>query len=1310
MVIITTLRVKPGQNKPYIGRRKGRKDGKATTPPNAEDVAVANEKASFNLKQEKGTDLQREAGAVLQQETGADLITKNRLQDKQGIGETAGDLKTYGNYINNRRRFNKHAAKVKRYAQSGRFIRKQAEPAADPYKSTFEDEADSPANTKSEKGEEPTTDDGTALGTEGTFGYTDEPAEAKAGGVAPSQGTLSDLSETSSKIIPKTGMPSLKPSADKPTLNDGQESKLIMESQRINSPKHKGKSTGKVNTPMGNSQAKTPAVTQLSMRESTHGLKPPPDNPPYQDEPSRPLQDEGSRWSKVKAERENGGIATKDDKATKPGKLKVRQSKLSTEVPNRMEIKQPTKRKIRKHAKPGYPHYRLVVQPKKPLSCLPTDSSDEPLSTTGEMGSAYDNSFHDDSSAIDSENLKTQQDVNRKKQYAEAHGYGDKQGSNTGQGERYINTEKSLQSIAYQHRLHDKADKLTEIGSKLREQQEEAKSLMPTKTVTHRGRVYDEETGKIAKVKTTDEHTLHQGETRWNNPKFTQRLKNARGVREKSKLIAGKAAKDGALLGMAGAVGGAPGVAGALVAKPTLEYGSKLMVTAAHRQVRKDIQQNGDNEVLKAAHWAEQKGERALGQGISKLNPVAIRRYVKNTPYRRESKLQIKQLKNDRKLGLLRVKQDKASGINHMTGEKSNALSRAWQRRQIRKNYQQAMIAAKGKGGGRTLSAMTRELARGNPKALLSLAAKKVAFVAGKVAAKLTILNPLFWKLMALVLIFLVILGSVQACVAIFSPSLAGVGFVSDEDIEFSTRIYSEWETDMELFVREANILNEFPPPAHIVNQPTVNGEVVYPPYPYIPPPPFYEYRFEIGMIRHDPMELISYLTARHGERFDEDSDNPMTRSELEAILRDVFEAQYGITPGEFESLVHEEVETRFRRERLTITETRFDTNGQPYLHEEVVYEDIYYEFWILTVRVESKSLSDVLRNRMAEDEEMHFDVLNITGNGRQVLGNPFVGSVSEGAEIRTFGMNWIPNISSHYGYRVHPIFDEKRFHWGIDIGAPLGTPLFATHTGVITQVQFSDTGYGNMLRLRGEGSDEIIYYTLYAHLEEILVTEGQEVEQGDLIATVGSTGDSTGPHLHLEVIRPEQEAALNGETITLTAMHLNPLFAVITWTEDESNEAFRPLPGSGGIRQARPPLIPDIPPEAMSDERFLAVFTVGGQLLGSRYVWGAAGPNTFDCSGLIHWIFSNALPDWTHGRTTASGYFNLSTPVTAENARPGDLVFFHSTHSGAFITHVGIMVNENTMLHTGGNPAGVEFVRIDTPFWQRHFYSFGRV
>ncbi|MCL1842392.1 MAG: NlpC/P60 family protein [Defluviitaleaceae bacterium] len=1162
------------------------------TDSNSADKKTARD---FNLKQEKGADLQQEAGA--------ELATKNRLKTEPGIDLGSGNLPTYGNGIKNQRKYRKHAAKVKEYAQ--------------PYKSSLVDDTDDKRSSGKPGAADVNADDDSE--TAGTLYTPDSPIAGK---------NCGKLSEKPSKPEYGENTPSPK--------NSAQGSKLSTE------PKNQ------------------PAQT-----------------------PKNQIITEGSRWS---------AAADDDSRKSADGHEKNKGSILS-EAANSNKLKTEKSKLVdTPQGKPGaQPKSKLKTHTKNIMANAPPISPSNPGETISHDAQSLD------TGTGSPEIQDKQKELNRKKQLAAEHISPVHEGK---PGERFINTDKSAKSINYQHRLHDKADKLVEKGSKLRVKQEEAIAAMPTKDVTIVSRVYDEKTGKVSKLKTTEKRTLHQNEARWNNPKFTDKLKNAEGFKEKAKVIAADAGKKGATFGMVAAVGGVPGAAGVLVAKPTLEYGSKLLVNEAHRQVRKDIRQNGDNEVLKVAHWAEQKGERALGQGIRRLNPVAVRRYIKNAPYRRESKLKIKELKNDKKLGLLRVKQDKASGVNHMTGKKSNVLTRAWQRRQIKKNYVKAMMAAGGKGGG-SIGFMARELARGNPKAIAFMIAKKIAakiaIVAAKFIAKITIFNPVFWKILAVVLLIIIILLSVHACVAIFSPAMAGMGTVSDEDISYSTRIYSEWEVDMRLFVDSANVVSEFPPPAHITGQSGVIGEIIYPEPPYTPPSPFYEYRFEIGMIRHDPMELISYLTARHGDRFSEDSENPMTRSALQTLLAEIFEAQYGIAPGEFDNLIHEEVETRFRIERRVVTEIRYDGDGIPYEHTETVYEGIYYQFWILTVRLESRSLSEVLRSRMTADEEAHFDVLNLTGNGRQVVGNPF-------------DFNWIPNITSHYGYRIHPISNEKRMHMGIDIGASLGTPLFATHTGTITQVQFSDTGYGNMIRLTGEGADGLIYETLFAHLHEIHVTDGQEVGQGDLIGTVGSSGDSTGLHLHLEVFRLEQQATINGETVTLSAMRLNPLFAVITWTDDEGNENFRPLPGEGGASNSRPPFFPSIPPEAMSDERFVTILTEASRHLGARYVWGGAGPTTFDCSGFIHFVFTNALSDWTHGRTTAQGYFNLSTPVTAENARPGDLVFFTGTHSGAFITHVGIYIGGGQMIHTGGNPAGVEFVSINTPFWQRHFHAFARV
>ncbi|MEX0271795.1 M23 family metallopeptidase [Leptolyngbyaceae cyanobacterium UHCC 1019] len=103
--------------------------------------------------------------------------------------------------------------------------------------------------------------------------------------------------------------------------------------------------------------------------------------------------------------------------------------------------------------------------------------------------------------------------------------------------------------------------------------------------------------------------------------------------------------------------------------------------------------------------------------------------------------------------------------------------------------------------------------------------------------------------------------------------------------------------------------------------------------------------------------------------------------------------------------------------------------------------------------------------------------------------------------------------ISSLFGWRVHPISGDARFHSGTDLAAPMGTPVLAAYAG---QVVLADLlgGYGLAVALEhNKGTAQ----TLYAHLSEIFVRSGEVVKQGDVIGRVGSTGNSTGPHLHFE-------------------------------------------------------------------------------------------------------------------------------------------------------------------------------------------------
>lgn len=102
----------------------------------------------------------------------------------------------------------------------------------------------------------------------------------------------------------------------------------------------------------------------------------------------------------------------------------------------------------------------------------------------------------------------------------------------------------------------------------------------------------------------------------------------------------------------------------------------------------------------------------------------------------------------------------------------------------------------------------------------------------------------------------------------------------------------------------------------------------------------------------------------------------------------------------------------------------------------------------------------------------------------------------------------------SAYGWRIHPIWGDRRFHAGEDIGAPSGTPILAADSGLVTVIPDNGNGYGNYIMINHGGGR----VTLYAHMSGFAVSNGATVTQGQTIGYVGSTGNSTGPHLHFEV------------------------------------------------------------------------------------------------------------------------------------------------------------------------------------------------
>ena len=118
-----------------------------------------------------------------------------------------------------------------------------------------------------------------------------------------------------------------------------------------------------------------------------------------------------------------------------------------------------------------------------------------------------------------------------------------------------------------------------------------------------------------------------------------------------------------------------------------------------------------------------------------------------------------------------------------------------------------------------------------------------------------------------------------------------------------------------------------------------------------------------------------------------------------------------------------------------------------------------------------------------------------------------------------------------------------------------------------------------------------------------------------------------------------------------------------------------------------------DLPPEALENTRFATMIKEAEKYLGYPYVWGGSSPSTsFDCSGFVCWVLNHS--GWSVGRTSAQGLYNLCTPVSRGNARPGDLVFFKGTYKTNGVSHVGIYVGENRMIHCG-NP--ISYTNINT-------------
>lgn len=130
--------------------------------------------------------------------------------------------------------------------------------------------------------------------------------------------------------------------------------------------------------------------------------------------------------------------------------------------------------------------------------------------------------------------------------------------------------------------------------------------------------------------------------------------------------------------------------------------------------------------------------------------------------------------------------------------------------------------------------------------------------------------------------------------------------------------------------------------------------------------------------------------------------------------------------------------------------------------------------------------------------------------------------------------------------------------------------------------------------------------------------------------------------------------------------------------------------------------------PEALSDVKFKRMYDEARKYLGYPYVWGGSSPSTsFDCSGFVSWVINNSGNGWNVGRSTAEGLRNGCSYVPADEAKPGDLIFFQGTYSTRGASHVGIVIGDGKMIHCG---KPIQIASYKTPYWEKHFYQFGRI
>ena len=296
------------------------------------------------------------------------------------------------------------------------------------------------------------------------------------------------------------------------------------------------------------------------------------------------------------------------------------------------------------------------------------------------------------------------------------------------------------------------------------------------------------------------------------------------------------------------------------------------------------------------------------------------------------------------------------------------------------------------------------------------------------------------------------------------------------------------------------------------------------------------------------------------------------------------------------------------------------------------------------------------------------------------------------GAEAAYAGMEADLQYELDHYETLHPGHDEYRFELD-EIGHDpyvLTSILSALHNGVFTLEEV-------------QGDLAMLFEQQYTLTERVEV----EIRYRTVTHTDsdGNEYEEEVPYRYSICYVTLKNADLSHLPVYLMSEKQLSLYAAYMQTLGNRQDLF-PSGSYPNASTVKEPTYYEIPPEALKDEAFAAMIAEAEKYVGFPYVWGGISPSTsFDCSGFISWVLNHS--GWSVGRQTAQGLYNLCTPVTAEQAKPGDLVFFVGTYDTPGVSHVGLYVGNSVMLHCG-DP--ISYTNLNSSYWQIHLFCYGRL